>query len=227
MRAAPRYQALSRCTLTLLSHHAPAPHSHLTLSLHPLALLSSRLTLSPCRCALDVDSSDSIQKDEMASFFKRGAPTAAAKKPLPPKEHTTANLVGAMERHGMGAALASTPTLQMRKELADSGAALPSAAEQLALSKKFNGWLEGVSCMPQPSLTLPSALPSYGRPALRSLRLTLVVTSQHSPIPAPTNPCSHQSLLPPSVFVCVLYRCSPRRQAQRRAQLVCPLQGGG
>ena len=68
-------------------------------------------------CALDVDNSNSVMQDEMASFFRLGAPE---KKKLVkgPKEHSSASLVGSLERHGMSAVLESTPTATMRQELA-------------------------------------------------------------------------------------------------------------
>ena len=95
-------------------------------------------------CALDADDSNAIQKDEMAAFLKRGAPAVhKSEKPKPvAKEYTSANLVGAMERHGMGSAIASTPTKEMKKELEAAGVVLPSAAEQIVLSKQFNLWLK-------------------------------------------------------------------------------------
>ena len=97
-------------------------------------------------CALDVDESNAIQKDEMAAFLKRGAPAIhKSDKPKPvAKEHTSANLVGAMERHGMGSAIASTPTSEMRKELESAGVALPSDAQLTALSQKMNEWLDNL-----------------------------------------------------------------------------------
>ena len=58
------------------------------------------------------------------------------------KEHTSANLVGAMERHGMGSAIASTPTREMRAELKEAGHDMPSQDELLQLSEKMNKWLE-------------------------------------------------------------------------------------
>ena len=95
-------------------------------------------------CALDTDDSNAIQKDEMAAFLKRGAPAVhKSEKPKPvAKEYTSANLVGAMERHGMGSAIASTPTKEMRKELEAAGVALPNEAQLTTLSQKMNEWLD-------------------------------------------------------------------------------------
>ena len=102
-------------------------------------------------CALDVDCSNAIQKDEMAAFLKRGAPAIhkvekrESAADVLAKQHTSANLLGAggvLERHGMGSAIASTPTKDMKKELEAAGVVLPSAAEQIALSKQFNMWLK-------------------------------------------------------------------------------------
>ena len=58
------------------------------------------------------------------------------------REHTSANLMGAIERHGMGRALDSTPTWLMRESLKQQGVKLPSADEMTALSRQFNTWLE-------------------------------------------------------------------------------------
>ena len=57
------------------------------------------------------------------------------------KQHTSANLVGHIERHGMGNAIESTPTKEMRAELAKAGVELPAGDELTALSKKLNDWL--------------------------------------------------------------------------------------
>ena len=66
----------------------------------------------------------------MAAFLKRGAPAVhKTDKPKPDaKEHTSANLVGAMERHGMGSAIASKPTSEMKKELEAAGVVLGKCA---------------------------------------------------------------------------------------------------
>ena len=61
------------------------------------------------------------------------------------KEHTSANLLGAggaIERHGMGSAIASTPTREMRAELKEADLDMPSQDELLQLSEKMNKWLE-------------------------------------------------------------------------------------
>jgi Ca2+-binding EF-hand superfamily protein len=102
----------------------------------------SESALKALWCALDVDDSNSIQKDEMAAFLKRGAHKLEKPKPALAKEHTSANLVGALERHGMGSAIASTPTKEMRKELEAAGVALPNEAQLTTLSQKMNEWLD-------------------------------------------------------------------------------------
>jgi hypothetical protein len=61
------------------------------------------------------------------------------------KEYTSANLLGAggaIERHGMGSALASTPTREMRATLKNIGHDLPMQDELVQLSEKMNAWLE-------------------------------------------------------------------------------------
>ena len=61
------------------------------------------------------------------------------------KEHSAANLLGAggaIERHGMGSAIASTPTREMRVELKKAGHDLPTQDELVKLSEKMNKWLE-------------------------------------------------------------------------------------
>jgi hypothetical protein len=97
-------------------------------------------------CALDVDESNAIQKDEMAAFLKRGAPAIRkSNKPKPvAKDHTSANLVGVMERHGMNSAIASMPTSEMRIELEAAGVALPDEAQLMVLSQKMNEWLDNL-----------------------------------------------------------------------------------
>ena len=93
-------------------------------------------------CTLDKDNSNSVEKDEMAAFFKRGAHAAPKRPPPPPKTHTSANLVGHMERWGMGTAIASQPTAEMRAELEDEGVWLPNDKELEQISKNLNTWLE-------------------------------------------------------------------------------------
>ena len=92
-------------------------------------------------CAIDVDDSNSVMQDEMASFFRRGAPE---KKKLVkgPKEHSSASLVGSLERHGMGRALESAPTDKMREELVSAGVELPGEEELKLYAKSMNEWLE-------------------------------------------------------------------------------------
>ena len=101
-------------------------------------------TIKALWCALDADDSNAIQKDEMASFFKLGAPAVHkldARQLNLSKEHSSVNLVGYLERHGMGNAIASTPTKEMLKELEAAGVALPTDEELTELSKKLNIWL--------------------------------------------------------------------------------------
>ena len=80
----------------------------------------------------------------MSKFFRLGAQALKKQQSSLKKEHTSANLVGAMERHGMDRALEVTPTAQVRKELEAAGVALPSDAEVIYLSKLFNSKLEQV-----------------------------------------------------------------------------------
>ena len=94
-------------------------------------------------CALDADDSNELHKDEMGHFFRLGAPAPAEKPKMIKKEHTSANLVGAMERHGMAGAIESTPTTEMRAELEAAGVTPPAGDELAALSKQLNAWLEG------------------------------------------------------------------------------------
>ena len=70
------------------------------------------------------------------------AATASKPPPAAIKEHTSANLVGAIERHGMGAVIACTPTSEMLEELEAAGVALPDDGELDRLSKLLNEWLE-------------------------------------------------------------------------------------
>ena len=121
-------------------------------------------------CSLDVNDSNSIEKDEMASFFKRGgawgsmkagggtgtagassegdkpAPmkrantTAVSKPPAPVKKGSS--LVSSIERHGMARALDCQPTSEMREELEQMEFSLPTEEEMDDLSKKFNAWLD-------------------------------------------------------------------------------------
>lgn len=57
------------------------------------------------------------------------------------REHTSANLMGAMERHGMGGALECTPTKEIRAELIAAG--VPSSDDEImALSRLLNQKIE-------------------------------------------------------------------------------------
>ena len=58
------------------------------------------------------------------------------------KEHTSANLVGAIERHGMGGAIESTPTKELREELERKAIPIPEGEVLKELSAKMNAWLE-------------------------------------------------------------------------------------
>ena len=76
-------------------------------------------------------------------------PTAACTRTVsrmaPKKEHSAANLLGAggaIERHGMGTAIASTPTKEMRLQLKKVGHELPDQDALYELSEKMNVWLE-------------------------------------------------------------------------------------
>ena len=107
-------------------------------------VMSSR-ALKALWCSLDADDSDAVQKDEMALFFKMGAPAVTKKPPKNlTKEYKTSNLVGLIsgDRVNMNVALDSQPTADMRAELDAAGIAVPAGEKLVELSKKFNGWLE-------------------------------------------------------------------------------------
>lgn len=97
-------------------------------------------------CALDVDDSNMVVKDEMAAFFRLGDP--AVDKSIQPKEmektYTASNLVGAIsgDRYNMNRAIDSQPTAEMRAELAEANFELPTDEELNTLSKNFNEWIE-------------------------------------------------------------------------------------
>ena len=97
-------------------------------------------TLRALWCGLDLDDSNSIQKDEMASFFKRGVAASPKKKPAALSKGNS--LVGEIERVNMGEAIASQPTKEMRAELEAAGVALPDDAALTKLSVTYNTWLE-------------------------------------------------------------------------------------
>jgi len=82
-----------------------------------------------------------VMQDEMARFFKRGAPKK--EKPVKvSKEHSSASLVGSLERHGMSAVLECTPTDKIREELVSAGIDLPGDEELKLYAKSMNEWLE-------------------------------------------------------------------------------------
>jgi len=102
-------------------------------------------TLKALWCALDVDSSDRVDKDEMAAFFKRGAPAVHRAQPKQvKKEHTAKALLGSIsgDRVGLNNVIASTPTTEMRAELEQAGISLPAGDELTEFSKQINEWLE-------------------------------------------------------------------------------------
>ena len=90
-------------------------------------------------CALDADDSNAVQRDEMAKFLRRGEQKRAT--PMKRGGQGT-SLKGSNELSSMNAAIASTPTSEMRAELESAGVALPSDAQLNVLSSQFNAWLE-------------------------------------------------------------------------------------
>ena len=72
----------------------------------------------------------------------RAAAEASPPAPAAVREYSSAHLVGAIERVGMGRALDCTPTHALLRELMVEGFQLPDADELLELSKQLCGWLE-------------------------------------------------------------------------------------
>ena len=93
-------------------------------------------------CALDVDDSNALQKDEMAGFFKLGAPAVHKRASRQAsKGHSSTDAMSHIERRAMNRAIESTSTSEMRAELAAAGVALPEGDELTKLSRKLNEWL--------------------------------------------------------------------------------------
>ena len=49
--------------------------------------------------------------------------------------------ISSIERHGMSGAIASSPTAEMRKQLAAQSIPIPSATELVSYSQKMNTWI--------------------------------------------------------------------------------------
>ena len=96
-------------------------------------------------CALDVDNNNSLHKEEMSGFFRRGAKAATFEaKPRMSGSKSADDVNALISRVGMGRALDSQPTTEMRTELAAKGVALPDETELTRLSTELNDWLEAM-----------------------------------------------------------------------------------
>ena len=98
-------------------------------------------------CALDVDDSNRVDRDEFFAFFKRGAELAQAPTQLLDNKAAGAGKDFASQHSFAGMAamnqvLKQKSTREMKKELIEAGVFLPDPAEQIALGKRFNDWLE-------------------------------------------------------------------------------------
>ena len=117
-------------------------------------------------CALDVDESNTLLMDEFGKFLKRGAPPPNAKKPSSVKRQPT-NATILEKRESMNAALASTPTKDIRAELEKAGVALPDDAQLFMLSKDFNRCAGSAWPSPLSSPLRRSPAPYSGRSRAR------------------------------------------------------------
>ena len=90
-------------------------------------------------CALDADDSNQIMPQEMGKWLKQGAVEKKAK--LAPSSIKKIEL-GGLHTAGIGRALASTPTAEMRAKLEAGGVAALTKEDLHALSKSFNERLE-------------------------------------------------------------------------------------
>ena len=92
-------------------------------------------------CVLDTDDSDQLEVNEFAAFSKMGVVVKRASAKTG-GEGTFASGGTFGKLITAGAALASQPTKEMRKELLEAGEALPDDDEMKSLSKSFNVALE-------------------------------------------------------------------------------------
>ena len=90
-------------------------------------------------CALDADDSNQIMPQEMGKWLKQGAIEKKAK--LAPSSIKKIEL-GGLHTAGIGRALASTPTAEMRAKLEAGGVGALTKEDLHALSKSFNERLE-------------------------------------------------------------------------------------
>lgn len=97
-------------------------------------------------CAIDVNDSNDIQKEEMAMFFKRGMHGSSTAQVQPAASHASAHdrlaTGGISNRFGMAEGVASTPTIEIRGELRAAGVDLPDDSQLNDLSCCLNGWLD-------------------------------------------------------------------------------------
>ena len=91
----------------------------------------------PAKTAAPRDEKHSSEGVEIRTAAEASPPAPAAV-----REYSSANLVGAIERVGMGRALDCTPTHALLRELMVERIQLPDADELLELSKQLCGWLE-------------------------------------------------------------------------------------
>jgi Ca2+-binding EF-hand superfamily protein len=127
----------------------------------------SHVTLKALWCALDTSGDNRVDKDEAAAFFKLGMKKEMRKRKeakLNPRGVLSTGRLGRMptwsvksagggehggeasgrgiERHGIGSALAPTPTRQMREDLLLAGEAPLGDADLDLWSAKINTWIE-------------------------------------------------------------------------------------
>ena len=96
-------------------------------------------TMRAIWCALDTDDSNQIMPQEMGKWLKQGAIEKKAK--LAPSSIKKIEL-GGLHTAGIGRALASTSTVEMRAKLESGGVAALTKEDLHALSKSFNERLE-------------------------------------------------------------------------------------
>ncbi len=93
-------------------------------------------TLTALWCAIDADDSDQIYPQEFGAFLRRGASDFKSKAPSNLNKKTIE--LGGSQTDGLGRALESTPTAEMRASLE----AELTDDEMLEWAKKFCKWLE-------------------------------------------------------------------------------------
>ena len=98
-------------------------------------------TIKGLWCSLDADLSNSVDKEEMGGFLRRGVALLPKPAPPPVKDFQSNILYGPMGRVGMNRAIDSPPTKVMLEELKAAGVALPTDEEKKAFSEKLCLWL--------------------------------------------------------------------------------------